>query len=614
MSNELQFSIQELTDKFFPIYFYRQHLDLACKDILGLDLSPHHRISLKKLGLNKSFNLIFWSRGMGKTVLMAIFYLLVAILYPRIKLMAIGGSGFRASKAVLLEVERLIKGYLDGQSRYGYSKFCLEDPQHIINKDQSYWSITFSNGSIIYGVPLGLTNDGSVIRGLRANVLGQDEAFLIPENLNQAVLEPMQNVLYEPSKTKEEQSFNNMTLWCSTCDFTYREFFKKYERFLALIKEGRKEKDLTIKLGQEVLTYDDVIVLEFNCDDAYYVEKGKRVLTWGLDTDRLYKKKNDPGTDEALWNSENKNQPLDIHGGYFSMEAIEKGSNITLDVEKDLFTEPLTGCKAPCILGIDTAPESANTAFVVIKAGLYSTEKDVTFCERANGNEPCQYLGKHKHCLYKRYSAVVGAYEENKMSQRDRVLKIYDYLDRFNLISIALDFRGGGAELADLLKDHKYIKSLIMEGVLKSNSKPIFDPEEGNVDDGLPILKLYKSTQLSNMLMAGYLKGLITNQRLLLPKPASYYPDDPYLLEMFGHCETLVGQLVRIQGTQAGQGIKFEIETVDPRTGRKKSAKKDLFSALMYAAGRQRELIDEMNSKKQIPENDKLLMPIMFNM
>jgi len=39
-----------------------------------------------------------------------------------------------------------------------------------------------------------------------------------------------------------------------------------------------------------------------------------------------------------------------------------------------------------------------------------------------------------------------------------------------------------------------------------------------------------------------------------------------------------------------------------------------LFSALMYAAGRQRELIDEMNSKKQIPENDKLLMPIMFNM
>jgi len=43
----VQYTQRELAKKLFPIYFYRQHLDIAAKDILGLNLAPHHRLILR---------------------------------------------------------------------------------------------------------------------------------------------------------------------------------------------------------------------------------------------------------------------------------------------------------------------------------------------------------------------------------------------------------------------------------------------------------------------------------------------------------------------------------------------------------------------------------------
>ena len=133
-----KYTINELVSRLFPIYFYRKHLDLAAKDLLGLDLAPHHRLILRDWGRSKQINLIFCSRGMGKSVLLAIFYLLMGFLYPRLKMLMVGGGGFRQAKFVLLEVEKIINCQLSGQGLTYYAKNSMSDKKGIVKKDPSF--------------------------------------------------------------------------------------------------------------------------------------------------------------------------------------------------------------------------------------------------------------------------------------------------------------------------------------------------------------------------------------------------------------------------------------------------------------------------------------------
>lgn len=599
-----QFTARELTDRLFPIYFYRKHLDIACRDLLGLELSPHHSMILRDWGNGKPINLLFCSRGLGKSVLMAIFYVLMALLYPNLKMIVVAGQGYRGSKMILMECERIIEGYLSGQKKVGYAKKSLRDKSRIIFKDPAYWSIQFTNGSIIYGIPLGANSDGSTIRGLRGHLLGQDEAFLIPTKLYQSVLDPMQNVLYDPTKPADQQQVKNMTMAVSTCDFTFRDFYLQYDYYKSVL-----ESDDEIEIGAKKLTKKDISVFEFNIDDSYYTYNGNRVPTWGLDYDRMIKKKNSPTTDINLWNAENKNIPLNLQGGYFPFEAIEAGQNIVLNDKTEQYPEALDSCSGQCILGIDTAPSGDNSAFVIIKAGPYNyTDKDVAKCMTANMGKPCPLLGVGRGCKLTSHAQVVFAYEENKMSQQDRIKLIYDLMGRYNIISIAMDARGGGLELSDLLSDPEFIKQQI-----SPNARPIFDPEKRPEGKGLPILTLYSTTQEQNMLFNGYLKGTITNQVLLFPRPLRDRPDNPRILEIAGHVETLTNQVARIKAIPAGKGVKFDIESIDPNTGRRMPGKKDLYSALLYACGKMRDLVEI-----QLDQDDftvaNLPLPAAFNM
>lgn len=599
-----QFTARELTDRLFPIYWYRKHLDVACRDLLGLELSPHHSLILRDWGRGKPVNLLFSSRGMGKSVLMAIFYLLMAVLYPNLKMIAVAGQGYRGSKFILMECERIIEGYLSGQKRVKYIKKSLRDRTRIIFKDPAYWSIQFSNGSIIYGIPLGASTDGSNIRGLRAHIIGQDEAFLIPTKLYQSVLDPMSNVLYDPTKPADKQQIKNMTLAVSTADYSFRDFYLQYEYYKSVL-----ETEEQVEVGLKKLTKEDISVFEFNIDDAYYTRNGERVPTWGLDYDRMLKKRNSPTTDINLWNAENKNIPLNLQGGYFPFESIEAGQNVVLKTATEQYPEALDSCSGQCILGIDTAPSGDNTAFVVIKAGPYNyVDKDVEKCKTANMGKPCPILGVGRGCTLTSHAQVIFAYEENKMSQQDRIKLIYELMSRYNIISIAMDARGGGLELSDLLADPEFIKQSI-----HFDAKPIFDPERRPEGKGMPILTLYSTTQEQNMLFNGYLKGIITNQVLLFPKPLRDRPDNPRILEIAGHVETLTNQVARIKAIPSGKGIKFDIESIDPNTGRRVPGKKDLYSALLYACGKMRDLVEVQLSQSDFSVDD-LPLPAAFNM
>jgi len=606
---DVQYTIKELVIKFFPIYFYRKHLDVAAKDPLGLDLSPHHRLVIRDWSQGKPINMMFSSRGMGKSVLLAIYYVLMSILYPNLKSLAVAGQGFRGSKFVLMECERIIKGFLSGQDQLGYARKCLIDPRKAILKDPAYWSIQFTNGSIIYGIPLGATTDGDTIRGIRAHLLGQDEAFMIPSKLYQAVLDPMMNVLYDPNKPAEEQAVRNRSIAISTCDFDFRDFYRQYVYYKSVLESPHEDPPEALEEEDERVLKADISLFNFDIDDSYYKYNGKRVMTWGVDYARIMKKKNLPTTDPALWLSENKNIPLNLQGGYFPFSDIEKGMNVMLDMKNETYAEALDSCSAYCILGVDTAVSKDNTAFVVIKAGSYDhKDRDSEACMAANMGRKCQLVGVGRKCNMKRHSAVIFAYEENKMDQGKRVELIHELMSRYNIIAIAMDFRGGGGELADLLRDEHYIKEKINE-----NAKPLYDPERNKAARGLPILKLYSTTQDMNLVFNGYMKGIISNQSLLFPRPLRGRPENPRLLESAGHIETLVNQVARIKATPSGRNVKFEIESIDPSTGRQVPGRKDLYSALVMAVGRMREIIEERDST-EVFNSDDLALPVSFNM
>ncbi len=587
--SQIQYSLSELTDKFFPIYFYRKHLDIACRDLLGLDLSPHHSITLRDWGRNKPTNYVLASRGMGKSVLLAIYILLVCMLYPKLKVVIAAGTGYRGAKMVLTECERITNCFLNGQRDVKFAKYSLINPSKCIMKDPAYWKIEFTNGSLIQGIPLGVSSEGSIVRGLRGHVLGIDEAFLVPDTLFQKALSPMQNVIYEPNKPKSKQTFKNSLMKVSTIDFSHRDFYKEINYYTAILEN----KDVENKSSR--IISENISVFNWDMDNSYYVENNERIQTWGLDVESLLMKKDIPTTDIDIWLSENKNIPLNIAGGYFDFNEIDKGMNLILNEELNIYPCVLDTCNAPCILSIDSAPSGDNTAFVVTKVGSLDNSYNSNLCMTADMGSPCPLLGKGNKCGLKKLNAVINAYQENKMELQDRIKKIYYYMEKFNIIAVAMDSRGGGFELSDLLRDKEYLERMVSPA-----AKPIYDPDLHPNTDGLPILKLYSTTQDINLQFNSYLKALLHSQTLLCPRPLRERPDNITLLEAAGHCETLVYQLARIKAIPVGQSVKFIIETMDPETGRIISGKKDLYSGLLYGIGRLKELIEENQNKEDI--------------
>lgn len=602
MSN-VQFTDQEIVEKLFPIYFYRKNLDLAAKDLLGLNLSPHHRLVLRDWGRGKTINVFFASRGKGKSVCMAIFFVLMCLLYPNLKVVAVGGQGFRGSKMILVECERIIRGNLMGQEQVGFALHSVRNKLKVIFKDNSYWAIEFENGSEIRGVPLGLSSGGSGIRGTRAHILGEDEAYLIPHKLYQEVLEPMQNVLYEPHKDADDQILKNMLISVSTCDFDFRDFFRQYEYYLAVLKDEMPEKEKS----EFEMKKEDISLFNFDLDDSYYVHDGKRKTMWGIDYTRIMKKKSLPTTDQGIWMSENKNIPQNIQGGYFSFADVDAGMNLRIVNNPETFPEVLSKCSGQCVLGVDCAPSGDNTAFVVIKIGTYNcTDFDAELCQSAALGVSCPMLSSKNKCMVGKRSMVVHAYEENKMSQLDRVKKIYEIMDRFNIVAVGMDARGGGYELESLLNDKDYVQKFV-----SPISLPLFDPKRIKIS-GLSILTMYSTTQDMNTEFNAYMRGLISSSYLLFPKPLHSRPGDPFILKSAGHIETLVNQIARIKAIPAGMGVKFIIETIDSNTGRVISARKDLYSALMYGVACLKNLSDEAIKESVIDELPRA-MPVKFN-
>lgn len=64
------------------ISYYRYYIDRFAEDILGVTLFPFQKLILRAMG-RFQFSMLICCRGLGKSWLVALFMICMAILYPR---------------------------------------------------------------------------------------------------------------------------------------------------------------------------------------------------------------------------------------------------------------------------------------------------------------------------------------------------------------------------------------------------------------------------------------------------------------------------------------------------------------------------------------------------
>jgi hypothetical protein len=162
---------------------FREDLVLAANRLCGMNIPWWQRYWMK--GCNESsIAFLLASRGSGKTVFLALYCVLRALLFPKERVGIVSNS------------------YRQAQITFGYVIDRIEESPHIIaslSKKPTVGlhecSVFFKNGSSIRALPLG---DGSKIRSSRFHTLAIDEFQDIDQDIVDSVILPFLNVKKNP--------------------------------------------------------------------------------------------------------------------------------------------------------------------------------------------------------------------------------------------------------------------------------------------------------------------------------------------------------------------------------------------------------------------------------
>lgn len=86
------------------ISYYRYYIDEFAIDILGLNLFPFQRVILRAMGRGQ-FSVLIACRGLGKSYIVAVFFICMAILYKNIKLGIASGNSQQARNVIIQKIK-----------------------------------------------------------------------------------------------------------------------------------------------------------------------------------------------------------------------------------------------------------------------------------------------------------------------------------------------------------------------------------------------------------------------------------------------------------------------------------------------------------------------------
>lgn len=198
------------------ISYYRYYIDEFAVDILGLRLFPFQRLILRAMARYQNSMLIA-CRGLGKSYIVAIFYICVAILYPNIKLGIASGNSQQARNVIIQK----IKGELSK------NEAIAREIKFPIKTGDGDCVVEFKNGSEIRAITLAQDRGGDSARSWRFSYILVDEARLVKDEIIEEILIPM-------TKTKRQnairwnQSEKGKVIFISSA---YLKTSKLYNRF-----------------------------------------------------------------------------------------------------------------------------------------------------------------------------------------------------------------------------------------------------------------------------------------------------------------------------------------------------------------------------------------------
>ncbi len=591
-------------DEFFLLpsmyLFYRANPVLAVRDILGIRLAPHQRVDLRLQWHSKASDVIrVFSRGMSKTFGEALLGVLSAVLYPKLKILSIGASGFRQGKMILEEVERIVKGDLNGQTKTDFAMRMVDTggrrySTSVIRKDPDLWKVPFLNGSVIATAPIGTTGDA--IRGFRANITQVDERKDLSNEIKERVIKPFG--IIDHNVVTDVVGFKNINIDSGTLQFEDDDYTKELEEYKRLIQKG-SEDHLVIKF-----VYPDAF------DEAKSGEKyvynseyfNKKLKYWGtpykIKVDNIERELAKITTDIESWRAEYLCEPMRSAGDYYPFELVQSCVNTHVYTDNEYmavpdsdimqFLKPGTSIDDPCILGVDCAREHDMTAFVVMRVGQLS--------EKPWDRETQE--GKTK------FSNIVWAYCRKHMHDQESAILIYKILDMYpNIVVVAMDKRGGGSGVRDQLYH------TVKDGKIKDDKgnpaqvEILYDPEDdeeggiatllkGRRGERISIndrLRLVTYTDMDNTLVNRGMRNAMADGQFFFSGGDEELRDSE-LIGIRDYINMIPRQFRMIQTKPTKNWVKFEVPNSDKN-------KKDLYSATIYAWGEVMKLVYDQQKR-----------------
>lgn len=204
------------------ISYYRYYIDAFAVDVLGINLFPFQRLILRAMGRYQS-SILIACRGIGKSFIVAVFYICVAILYPNIKLGIASGNSQQARNVIIQKIKgELAK--IDAVAR---------EINFPIKTGMDDCVVEFKNGSEIRAITLAQDRGGDSARSWRFSYMLVDEARLVKDNIIEEILIPMTKTKRQ-NAIKWHKSEKGKMIFISSA---YLKTSKLYDRFLYHYKQ-----------------------------------------------------------------------------------------------------------------------------------------------------------------------------------------------------------------------------------------------------------------------------------------------------------------------------------------------------------------------------------------
>lgn len=208
--------------------YYRYYIDEFAMDILGIELYPFQRVILRAMNRGQ-FTVLIACRGLGKSWIVCVFYVCIAILYGNVKCGIASGNGQQAKNVIIQK----LKGEL--YKNENIRAEMVREPR--TSGDDCYGE--FNNGSEIRAITLAQDRGGDSARSWRFNYLLVDEARLVKDDIIETILIPM-------TKTKRQnalhwkQNEKGKVIFISSAYLKTSGLYKRFEYHYRQMVSGNK--------------------------------------------------------------------------------------------------------------------------------------------------------------------------------------------------------------------------------------------------------------------------------------------------------------------------------------------------------------------------------------